>query len=130
MVFYNPYTKKGDLGSFNFSQNGVCGDITASRKVKEPIVPLEDIKEAKAIGKKWFTWVNLLYFEWFSKENGRVVVEMPSFMSAMTAPAWKMTDKEEQAQAEANHGAIRNFMEMLTSFSIKNDKIEIIVYRL
>ena len=70
LEFSNPNPKKIALDGFNALQEGVCGDLTASRKVKVPTIPLEELENY--YGKKSipFRWGNSLYLEWFSDAKG------------------------------------------------------------
>lgn len=116
LAFTNPQPKAGgDLDRFAMRQTGVIGDCTASRKVKVPDIPMDQIGEYYAAKKKWtWHWGNSLYLEWFSATNGRVVIESASFQ-LVVAPeiAWEMTPVEEEQQRRANAAAMENFMERL-----------------
>jgi hypothetical protein len=78
-------------------QKGFVGDITASRKVKIAAAPAEE-------------WRNALYFEWFSEENGRVVVESADFDLCISEWIWEMDEAEEQAQKFTNLQAMRGWL--------------------
>lgn len=116
LEFTNPQPKPGcDLDWVATRQTGVIGDCTASRKVKVPDIPMDQIGEYYAAKKKWtWHWGNSLYLEWFSPTNGRVVIESASFQ-LVVAPeiAWEMTPAEEEQQRRANAAAMENFMERL-----------------
>lgn len=112
LEFTNPDPKPGLADSFVAVQRGVVGDITASRKVKVPEIPMDQIGEYYAQRKKWpWHWGNCLYLEWFSARNGRVVIESP-FFHLTVAPdfAWDMTEPEELEQRRANGEALTSFM--------------------
>ena len=115
LEFSNPEPKPGDLKGLAPRQTGAVGDITASRKVKVPEIPLEQIGEYYAARKPWpWHWGNSLYLEWYSQDNGRVVVESASFTLTMPGEAaWEMTEAEEETQRKANAGEIQRFMERL-----------------
>lgn len=115
LEFANPEPKPGPEGNFAAPQIGVVGDITASRKVKVPEIPLDQIGEYYAAKKPWpWHWGNSLYLEWFSQFNGRVVIESAIFeLKIVGEPAWEMTEAEEDAQRHANAAAISDFMERL-----------------
>jgi hypothetical protein len=57
-----------------------------------------------------FEWRNSLYIEWFSEENGRVVIETTDFETQVTEFTWQMDEAEEQAQQFANLNAMRNWL--------------------
>ena len=70
LEFVNPAPKPGLAASFAARQHGTTGDITASRKVKVPDIPLDQIGEYYAAHKPWpWHWGNSLYLEWFSDAN-------------------------------------------------------------
>jgi len=119
LYFENPTPKAMDLDGLAEAQDGSVGDITASRKVKVPEIPLDQIGDDYEAKKPWlWRWGNFLYLEWFSQRNGRVVIESPHFELRMEGDtAWEMTEEEEQIQKEANGRAIPEFMERaLTAF--------------
>jgi len=92
-------------------QEGVVGDLTASRKCKVPTVPLEQVKEYYARREPLpFRWANVVYLEWFSERNGRVVLESADFTLHIAEHAWMMSPEEEADQQRANAAAMRDFM--------------------
>ena len=115
LEFTNPEPKPGVSGSFAARQEGAAGDITASRKVKVPDIPLDQIGEYYAQKKPFpWHWGNSLYLEWFSARNGRVVIESASYeLKIVGEPAWEMTLEEEETQRRANGEALTGFMERL-----------------
>ena len=113
--FTNPRPRLGSLASIDLLQAGVVGDITASRKVKATHLSLEQREEYELAGKRipWH-WGNALYVEWFSRKNGRVVIETTGFdLKIIGEPAWEMSLAEERRQHEANGTAIMEFMRQL-----------------
>ncbi|ACB74281.1 hypothetical protein [Opitutus terrae] len=116
LEFVNP-TPKADphLVGLAVRQSGVIGDCTASRKVKVPDIPMDQIGEYYAAKKPWtWHWGNSLYLEWFSATNGRVVIESVSFQLTIAPEiAWEMTAAEEEQQRRANAEAMSGFMEKL-----------------
>jgi len=115
LEFSNPQAKPGDLDKLAVEQKGAVGDITASRKVKVPEIPLDQIGEYYAARKPWpWHWGNSLYLEWFSERNGRVVIETTAFeLKVVGEPAWEMTEAGEEEQRRRNAGAMDGFMERL-----------------
>ncbi len=115
LVFVNPAPKPDLDGNFAARQHGTTGDITASRKVKVPEIPLDQIGEYYAARKPWpWHWGNCLYLEWFSRANGRVVIESASYQLAILPdPAWDMTPDEEAIQRQTNAAALTAFMERI-----------------
>jgi hypothetical protein len=115
LEFTNPEPKPGVPASFAARQEGTVGDITASRKVKVPDIPLDQIGEYYAARKPFpWHWGNSFYLEWFSTTNGRVVIESASYeLKIIGDPAWEMTPEEEETQRRANGKAMGGFMERL-----------------
>lgn len=115
LKFTNPEPKAGDLTGFSAFQEGVAGDITASRKVRVPDCSMEELMACYAAKKEFpWHWGNSFYFEWFSSTNGRVVIETTSYQLELDAePAWTMTEEEEESQRMANQNAMTEFMAKL-----------------
>ena len=112
LKFTNPDPKPGNLSGFTAYQHGAAGDITASRKVKVPDCPMDELMElvAAKLPFPWH-WGNSLYLEWFSGTNGRVVIESASYQLELDVePAWRMSEEEEAGQHAANAEAMMNFM--------------------
>jgi hypothetical protein len=116
LEFTNATPKPGDLKGLASKQIGVIGDCTASRKVKVPDIPMDQIGEYYAAKKKWtWHWGNSLYLEWFSATNGRVVIESASYELVVSPDiAWDMTPDEEEAQRRFNGEALEKFMGRLS----------------
>jgi hypothetical protein len=115
LEFVNPAPKPGLAAGFASRQRGTTGDITASRKVKVPDIPLDQIGEYYEARKPWpWHWGNSLYLEWFSTANGRVVIESASYQLTISPDStWDMTPAEEDAQRAANAAASADFMKRL-----------------
>ena len=115
--FRNPNPVPGLPEGFAARQEGVVGDITASRKVKVPDCSMEEfLKRYEAREPFPWHWANSLYLEWFSQANGRVVIESAGYeMEIDSEPAWTMDEEEEQAQRLRNAEALTNFMNLLGS---------------
>ena len=113
LVFTNRRPKPGLPAEFAARQTGVVGDITASRKVKVPEIPLEQIGEYYAARKPWpWHWGNALYLEWFGATNGRVVIESADYdLTVVGGATWEMAAAEEAEQRQANSRALTDFME-------------------
>jgi hypothetical protein len=115
LEFTNPEPKPDLPEGFVARQEGAVGDITASRKVKVPDIPLDQIGEYYAQKKPWpWHWGNSLYLEWYSEPNGRVVIESAGYeLKIVGEAAWEMTPEEDLKQRQANGEAIGGFMERL-----------------
>lgn len=113
--FRNPNPKPGLTEDFNTRQEGLVGDITASRKVKVPDCTQEELLKCYEERRPFpWHWANSLYLEWFSLTNGRVVIESGSFELEIDAePSWKMADTEEEEQRIRNAEALTDFMNRL-----------------
>ena len=124
VTFENPHAKKasnedGDPSttlrtSLAQKQDGVAGDITASRKVRVFDVPLEEAMRLTKEGKKPPEHMgNCLYVEWFSEANGRVVIESTDYKIDISAPGWTLSAEDERAQIAATHQAMLDWLERL-----------------
>ena len=113
--FTNPNPEEKDLKELRQHQIGVAGDITASRKVKVPDVPMKEFLELLRQKKKWtWHWGNSLYLEWFSESNGRVVIESSAYaLDIDHVGTWIMTDDDAKQQQEKNSQAMVNFMQQV-----------------
>jgi hypothetical protein len=92
--------------AFAAGQRGTIGDLTASRKVRVPDVPLEEFIALRKAGKPAPEHTaNSLFLEWFSEANGRVVIESTEYRLTISPPAWTLLPEEErQRQEEAREG--------------------------
>lgn len=112
LLFENPYpSAAADITGLLPQQNGIVGDMTASRKSKVSAVGDEEFQRLyqnkEAIP---FEWRNTLYLEWFSEGNGRVVIETADYQLEVSPHEWKMDEDDEEAQKLANLQAMRDFM--------------------
>ncbi|MBI5771824.1 MAG: hypothetical protein HZA93_28895 [Verrucomicrobia bacterium] len=115
LEFVNPEPQPGELKGLATRQTGTVGDVTASRKVKVPEIPLSQIGEYYKARKPWpWHWGNSLYLEWFSDRNGRIVIESATFQLTISPDiAWDMTPDEEEKQRAANADGMSGFMQQL-----------------
>ncbi|MEK7684937.1 MAG: hypothetical protein AAB466_05910 [Verrucomicrobiota bacterium] len=99
---------------FNLLQRGTIGDLTASRKVRVPDVPMDEFIRRRQQGLPALEhWANCLYLEWFSEANGRVVVESHDYKLAISPPAWRLTPEEEQQRRAEAEAGFQGFVEQL-----------------
>lgn len=112
LTFENPEPKQdSEALGLALEQNGIVGDMTASRKCRVPAVPEEDFQRLYQNEEEVpCEWRNVLYLEWFSEINGRVVIESHRFRLRVTPHEWTMDEDEEEAQKLANLHAMRDFM--------------------
>jgi hypothetical protein len=75
-------------------QVGEAGTITAARKVR--VIPedirLDDLTQEHL---KHLDWTSLLYLEWFSRSDGRIVVEIVDPELRVSEPSWDFAADEE-----------------------------------
>jgi len=107
-----PLMRAEDL---SFVQRGTIGDLTASRKVRVPAVPMDEfLNWPKHLGRPPSRWSNCLYLEWFSEANGRVVIESADYELKLSEPEWRLTPAEEAERAEQAAAGMGDFMRQLT----------------
>ncbi|RYD36771.1 MAG: hypothetical protein EOP87_04835, partial [Verrucomicrobiaceae bacterium] len=124
LLFENPEPAQGSDGdALDVNQSGVIGDMTASRKSKIRIsageggaVYEEEEKEGAC------EWRNVLYLEWFSDINGRVVLEAWNYKLTIFPHAWQMDEDAEEAQKLANLNAMRDFMSQVIQRRTPDDE--------
>jgi len=97
--------------SLDTEQTGIVGDMTASRKARVPSIGEDEMDEFMRRGKEIpCNWSNVLYLEWFSEINGRVMIETTGFTMKISDREWSMDADAEEAQKLANLGAMRDFL--------------------
>lgn len=96
-------------------QNGVAGELTASRKIRQPAVSDQDVLELLEKGHAIPCRIaNCLYLEWYSEENGRVVLEATDYAVAVSVPVWSMTAEENANQLAASQQHFQRFLHAIT----------------
>ncbi|MBC7979905.1 MAG: hypothetical protein H7Y36_05020 [Armatimonadetes bacterium] len=112
LEFENPNPQRTpEIAGLDTDQSGIVGDVTASRKAKVPSLTDEQMEELDRQGREIpFQWRNILYLEWFSEINGRVLIEAAGYKMEVSNQHWKMDSDAEQAQKLANLNAMRDFM--------------------
>ncbi|MFN7342897.1 MAG: hypothetical protein ACK5TA_06155, partial [bacterium] len=55
-------------------------------------------------------WKNILYLDWFSEINGRVLIEAPDYRMRISEHVWEMDQDLEEAQKLANMNSMRDFL--------------------
>ncbi|WFB37423.1 hypothetical protein P3T73_06575 [Kiritimatiellota bacterium B12222] len=103
-------------------QQGRSGDITASRKHPLLDVPIEDAWELGINGLHVPQRIaNILYLEWFSEQNGRVVLEIAEAELEIGGPAtWQMTQDEILGQQQDMLHSLEDFSDLLAD-SLEED---------
>lgn len=103
-------------------QQGPVGDMTASRKARVPTVSESDLLDLLAKGKSIPAKLsNILYLEWFSDTNGRVVIEAPDFNVSLSEAFWKMDRQDGTAQELANQHAFHDYIDSITGMDPSDD---------
>lgn len=99
----------------SLEQRGRIGDLTASRKVRVPAVPMDEfLNWPRGEGRPPSRWANCLYLEWFSEANGRVVIESADYKLNISPPLWRLTPEEDQQRAKDASAGMDWFMQQLT----------------
>ena len=117
LTFTNPLPRVAHqhLDSLNPIQQGMIGDLTASRKVRVMEIPMPEAYLMKKRGEHVPEHMaNCLYLEWFSTQNGRVVIESADYELKISAPEWRLTPAEEQQRAKDAANGMNWFMQTLT----------------
>jgi hypothetical protein len=117
LKFKNPLKRVAhhELDSLNPQQDGQVGDITASRKVRVMEIPMPEAYLMKKRGKPVPEHMaNSLYLEWYSAQNGRVVIESADYKLEISAPEWRLTPEEEIERAKLAASGLTWFMQKLT----------------
>jgi hypothetical protein len=117
LTFTNPLKRVAHqhLDSLHPVQCGTIGDLTASRKVRVFDLPMpEAYLMCKRGEKPPEHMANCLYLEWFSEENGRVVIESTDYELTISAPDWQMTAEENEERAKQAAAGMDGFMRKLT----------------
>jgi len=114
--FTNPRpAADASLAVLALEQRGVAGELTGSRKVKQPMISelevLELMEKERSIPCRM---ANCLYLEWYSEENGRVVIDTADYTVGVTVPVWTMTEAEEEVQLGASQREFHRFINTIT----------------
>ncbi|MGJ8633948.1 MAG: hypothetical protein ACSHX7_08510 [Luteolibacter sp.] len=112
LEFENPNpVHSAEASSLDTEQTGIIGDMTASRKARVPDLSDEELSRFDRQGLEIpFQWRNVLYLEWFSEINGRVLIEAVGYKLQVSGSHWKMDEDLEEAQKLANLSAMRDFL--------------------
>ncbi|MEZ5326502.1 MAG: hypothetical protein R3F19_15750 [Verrucomicrobiales bacterium] len=132
ITFENPHPEVEELTEILFDeQEGLVGDMTASRRAKVPTVTQVELQKLLRQKKPVpSVTVNTLYLEWFSERNGRVVIETSNCIVKVSEPIWIMTAQEERAQETESQQNFYAFLDKITgcnqpeefSFGIEEDE--------
>lgn len=96
LSFHNPNPQAQNLDGLCTDQEGTVGVMTASKKERLPTVSEEELvqllQKHEPIPSRF---ANCLYLEWFSKENGRVVVETDFCELSISEARWVLPASED-----------------------------------
>ena len=99
---------------FRREQQGMVGDITASKKSKVYVQgPSEEVGRAYAEGRineLPAVWKNTLYIEWYDQINGRVLIESAEFQMTVSEASWELDEDDHEAQMMLNLQAMRDYL--------------------
>ena len=115
LTFTNPEPRPQFIREgFRRDQQGMVGDITASKKAKVYVQgPSEDVGRAYAEGRSNelpAVWKNTLYIEWYDQTNGRVLIESSEFQMTVSEPSWELDEDDHEAQMMINLQAMRDYL--------------------
>jgi len=116
LTFENPLPPVAHkhLDGLSIDQEGMIGDLTASRKVRVFGIPFEEAYAMIERGEKPPEHMaNCLYLEWFSQANGRVVIESADYKLKISPPEWQLTEEENEERAEEAASGFSWFMQRL-----------------
>ncbi|MDF1852586.1 MAG: hypothetical protein P1U85_17240 [Verrucomicrobiales bacterium] len=106
-------------------QTGFAGDITASKKSQVIDLPVEDFRRmSDKEREESAVWKTVLFIEWFSHFNGRIVIEGLDYDWEIDLPRWELNDEEigqQVDQAKAAKELHLNFA--LEMFQETNEEI-------
>ena len=105
LTFENPNPRPKEDTTMSPIQMGTSGDMTASRKVRILDIPLNEaiakIERREPIPEHIG---NSVYLEWYSRANGRVVIESADYTVSISPHTWRMTPEEEADQQQRTTG--------------------------
>ncbi len=88
------------------TQTGFAGDITASKKSQVIDLPVEDFKRmSEREREESAVWKTVLFIEWFSHYNGRLVIEGLDYDWEIDLPRWELNDEEIGQQVDQSKAA-------------------------
>ncbi|MEM0895256.1 MAG: hypothetical protein AAGJ79_00115 [Verrucomicrobiota bacterium] len=105
----DPMEVPTEWNELKFLQQGVVGDITASRRVQ--VLSEELDEETGLITEQSPIIANGLLIEWFNREGERVVVDSLALDLEFKEQTWQMTKEEEVRQKEANHRLMKDYID-------------------
>ncbi|MFC4992006.1 hypothetical protein [Rubritalea tangerina] len=125
--FVNPHPEEQAdvLEHFHGFQRGVIGDMTASKKIKAPLVTPDEIEEFELQPEDIaFGWKNALCLEWYSLVNGRVMLETTNYEIQISTHQWELDEEGERKQRQENALAMEHFMELMLTASEAQSEVK------
>ena len=121
----NPVLQEDLTDALHTLQRGVVGDMTASKRVKAPLLSTEQIEEL-AVEKDdiSFGWKNALSLEWYSLVNGRVILETTNYEITISTHQWELDKEGERQQRRDNAMAMEHFMELMLTASEAQSEVK------
>lgn len=96
-------------------QHGTVGDLTASRKVRVLEMPVREAYNRKKQGLPVPEHMaNCLYIEWYSEQNGRVVLESSDYQLTISPPLWRLSQDEERDRQNLSAACFETFLQKLS----------------
>lgn len=108
----HPEYQEDVVRGFQTLQRGVVSDMTASKRIKVPLISPEEAAEM-GIKEIPFELKNALSLEWFSLVNGRVIIETTNFDVKISNHQWELDEVGEKKQLADNAAAMQHFMEIM-----------------
>ncbi len=97
-------------------QTGLAGDMSAAEKRKILNLSLEEFSLASEQEREaGTTWKTVLFLEWFSHYNGRIVIEAVDYEWEIDLPRWQLSEEDRRQQAEQAKAA----MDMHLNFAVE-----------
>lgn len=91
-------------------QFGVCGDLTATRRGRMPAAQPDHWSRAHPQLPIPMIWGRGIYVEWFSEQNGRVVMELMGCCTSVIERTWRPTQEEQSEPDWCNLEAVDQFL--------------------
>ncbi len=104
--------ERTDYTGISLDQSGHVGDITADQMIKYHEMSHKELAERLMAGEKPpFVWRKCLYLEWYSNNNGRVVIQSTRLeVERLGERAFELTEEQYREQALRNAEELHHFM--------------------
>ena len=107
--------ERADYTGISLDQSGHVGDITADQIIKHHEMSHNELTERLMAGEKPpFVWRKCLYLEWYSNNNGRVVIQSTRLeVERLGKRAFELTEDEYREQSRQNAEEMNHFLTQL-----------------